>query len=486
MDERLRNLAQQCAIFKDRVYQFVDAHKRNRKTLSHHMQLVELLEVPQLVDACARNGFHDEALELASFVNGLERRHLLAAEVRLSTTSSNSSNINTRDSSSNSDNHNGLMSARSGSGVVQSIVDDVHSTLVQLRMQLLINLSENISLPKQMTVLATLRKLDNIFIDRQLALERADSAVLANLSTDKQREQALRKQFHQLAESKLQMDFLEARTVWLKKGSDHSPFGSLANNTNASNNPDATTAATTTVTNSSAGDDPTNINGDQQQQQQQQRADLGPYGQAIELLEVNRTSWYTIVIQYKSLFPETTEDSNDSTMDHEITSTSILGAWINKQVFALIHELHTLLPQIDSMTSLRTVLEQALFFATRMSEVGCDFTALLVQCFKEVLCVRAEKELVLAVSHFKNMIANEKITIEVDDVLREQVRNACHVGCIMCEVFADLSVKWSYVYVCVCVCVSLCVTLCPCVFVIVFTENLCRVHVFTHSKCPST
>jgi hypothetical protein len=40
-------------------------------------------KVPQLVDACTRNGFHEEALELANFVNGLERRHLLASEVGL-------------------------------------------------------------------------------------------------------------------------------------------------------------------------------------------------------------------------------------------------------------------------------------------------------------------------------------------------------------------------------------------------------------------
>ena len=50
------------------------------------MQLIELLEIPQLVDACARNGFHEEALELANFVNGLESRHLLATEMAVEST----------------------------------------------------------------------------------------------------------------------------------------------------------------------------------------------------------------------------------------------------------------------------------------------------------------------------------------------------------------------------------------------------------------
>ncbi len=50
----LKGLAETCKLFRDNVTSIINAHKRNRKTLQHHMQLVELLEVPQLVDACAR------------------------------------------------------------------------------------------------------------------------------------------------------------------------------------------------------------------------------------------------------------------------------------------------------------------------------------------------------------------------------------------------------------------------------------------------
>jgi hypothetical protein len=90
---------------------------------------------------------------------------------------------------------------------------------------------------------------------------------------------------------------------------------------------------------------------------------LGPYGRAIELLEVNRTSWFAVVTQFKALF----EDNVSGTGSHP--STAILGAWATRQVQQLLVNLQQLLPNIDEGASLRAVLEQTLFFAHRMSQV---------------------------------------------------------------------------------------------------------------------
>ena len=321
---------------------FVNSHKRNRKTLQHHMQLVELLEVPQLVDACARNGFHEEALELANFVNGLERRHLLAAEVR---------SIDGK--------------ARGGSGVVQSIVDDVHTTLLSLRQQLLHLLTEQASLPKELQILATLRKLDGLLIDRQLALERHDNDALARM-TDKQREQ-LRQHLLQCSETRLQMDFLEARSVWLERAADRALHGLGGENISMLQTNEGIEEKSST--NAVAG------------------GSLGPYGRALEMLEVNRTTWFSVVTQFNALFEENTEI--------ELCShppAAVLGAWATRQVHLLLSNLQQLLPNIEEGASLRAVLEQTCFFANRMGQVGCDLSSLAMPLFQQALINRLTGE----------------------------------------------------------------------------------------------
>lgn len=403
----MHELSQQCTTFKDRVNHFVGSHKRNRKTLQHHMQLVELLEVPQLVDACARNGFHDEALELANFVNGLERRHLLASEVKST---------------------NGKL--RGGSGVIQTIVNDVHQTLAGLRQQLLLQLTEHSTLPKEITILATLRKLDGLLIDRHISQGRYDgaddvasaSAVNVGAAVQQQRE-AKRLALAQNFEVRLQMDFLEARTVWLLNCAERALHLPRSDNNKTGAGDEGATARNPTSTS-------TTLPGTS-------KAALGPYGQVSEMLEIRRTAWFAVITQFNALFrdnqsgtTQTSRSRNGVTADGAALDVpafgacAVLSAWATRQVNQLLRELQVQLPQIEDGASLRSVLEQTLFFASRMSQVGCDFSGLAIPVFHDVLCHRFVSDVQRTAQSFKNILLTERVAFESsngDTTAREQV-----------------------------------------------------------------
>uniref|UniRef100_A0A7N0V5R0 Conserved oligomeric Golgi complex subunit 8 n=1 Tax=Kalanchoe fedtschenkoi TaxID=63787 RepID=A0A7N0V5R0_KALFE len=83
-----------CTEFIESAEQILEKRKMNQTLLANHSTLLDLLEIPQLMDTCVRNGNYDEALDLEAFVYKLSTVHpklpviqALAAEVRQTTQS---------------------------------------------------------------------------------------------------------------------------------------------------------------------------------------------------------------------------------------------------------------------------------------------------------------------------------------------------------------------------------------------------------------
>ncbi|KAJ0034941.1 hypothetical protein Pint_25779 [Pistacia integerrima] len=88
------NLTSGCTEFIESAEQILEKRKMNQTLLANHSTLLDLLEIPQLMDTCVRNGNYDEALDLEAYVCKLSTMHpklpiilALASEVRQTTQS---------------------------------------------------------------------------------------------------------------------------------------------------------------------------------------------------------------------------------------------------------------------------------------------------------------------------------------------------------------------------------------------------------------
>ena len=71
--ERLPRLAAAAAAFRDSTAQVSARRKRTSLVLSKHTRLLEVLELPQLMETCVKNGYHEEALAIQQLCSKLHK-----------------------------------------------------------------------------------------------------------------------------------------------------------------------------------------------------------------------------------------------------------------------------------------------------------------------------------------------------------------------------------------------------------------------------
>ena len=158
-----------------------EKHKMRRRTLLQHSSLLELLEMPSLMDACVRGHLYEEGLSIASFANTLESKHLGESNI-----------VDGTDNATSNDNP-----------IVANVVKEVRKREIDLRRHLLHRLRSDVTMPQCLEVVTALRRLNGVELER---LSRGNATGMNNVDLEK---------VHEAMEWRLQVNFLEARDVWL-------------------------------------------------------------------------------------------------------------------------------------------------------------------------------------------------------------------------------------------------------------------------------
>ena len=294
----LEDIVESSSTFKECAENVITAHRRNRTTLQNHMQILDILELPQLMDACVRNYLYDGALDIAAFANVLERRHALRPSHSASTEKNATS--------------------QGGATVVLGVVSEIRTTMVTLRDNLLQKLRTPVQLPLCLNIISSLRRLDT------LVLEKAKPEQLKQLTAS--------------LELKLQVDFLDARTLWLQSELEAVERSSVT-----------------------------------------QRGDVDVQW-LLDLVEKNRTLWFEIGTQFRAIF---TSDDAGGSIDK--SADLVLSFWVVRRVESFVAMLAQQLMRVRDGAQLHHLFEHTMFMGASLGRLGADFRPLVAPLFEDAV-----------------------------------------------------------------------------------------------------
>ena len=165
LESKVPDFTAECASFLKNAEQLASKHLKYRQTLRHHTQLLEILELPQLMDTCVRNNLFDEAIDLGVFANTLERRHALLEEDRLSKEIKGGGAYTGK-------------RARSGYDIIASVVEEVRASQAVMHSMLTQQLSSQLSLTACLRIIGQLKRLSALQGDAQRSAARRRAAFL--------------------------------------------------------------------------------------------------------------------------------------------------------------------------------------------------------------------------------------------------------------------------------------------------------------------
>jgi len=297
-----------------------EKHRVRRRTLLQHSSLLELLELPSLMDACVRSNLYEEALSIAAFANTLERRHTEKNQV------------------------------------VLKVIAQVRSRQSDLRRYLLHSLKNQVTMPECLEIVTALRRLNSIDLERLQSSEKSNiERVFAAM------------------ELSLQVDFLEARDAWLDQPTNAS-IGTKAS-TGGISHIGATTNNTRSISGKIAVQHSSEQLLDTIERYRTRMFEIATQFNAIfRAKQVSHTT-------NGSLSSSTSTSSNSSNKIQ--VSVSLLSMWTSRRVHSFLQILAAQLQLMDDSGSLRDALDASVFFTGSMGRLGADFTAQLPPLFEQ-------------------------------------------------------------------------------------------------------